>query len=873
MKKFVRGSILLAALIALGACNNNPAPSKDEVAPMLTGVQTTLTCEAGTELDLLSGITAIDDVDGDITNKITVSTMPELTVTNGVIAPSLDETGFYDVTYTVTDNAGNEAVAFSELNITEAFGAKELIYTWDFNVGAQGWDPYINEGVTGTHGVAGGKYVFDITEGTGTDWHIKYAYYNYEVKAGHSYEIKASLISNVAGTVKFNGADKQIKVGHNELTTLIETRVDTTNNIELQFGLLTGPFKVELESIKIFDSFKSVDEEKTVPVNTLKAAVLVNDGWKFNNEWHTEYSSGDGVVGKLETTETAATVTQESNGPGWAGKFILQTKRVLTGGKTYHVSVTYKASETVTDLEFGYGTWGDDFKKYHERYGVTLEGGVETVLDFVTTPDADIDNPFVCLKMGGVAAGVSITATNFVITTEGEETEIDFSAAGVANAWSETGRNSLTETTKTSVKTTLTGNAEDPYKASTDIELKGINLSNSATYRIKLDVASSTNIDRVALMMGKPEWDPTSLFTTGETITLNANETKTITAFASSESGLTDLKIRVKYGTAVDGTVFTVSNLVVEKVEYVIADAINLLPSDYSYGGANVARGDGDHAPTVTTTENSAIYTSTFAGDCWLAFAILEARVELHVGTKYHIAIDIESSAEISGLEVGAGYRDGDFKQIGHHYEVKFNAGEKRTFEFTYICDTEFADTWGIGVHMGTVPVGETLTFSNLVVESVPNAVNSEETAYVFTPKGVGHYANEEAGAKSEVYVEDGVLVYDIISLSHESDWYNKFFISDIELEGGARYIFELVVKADTVLNGSLLLNKQGAWDVRAQNAFTLTTEWQTITLETDLLTAPITFELLFQDLHQNTSVNSAKIYFQSISLYQQVTA
>jgi hypothetical protein len=174
---------------------------------------------------------------------------------------------------------------------------------------------------------------------------------------------------------------------------------------------------------------------------------------------------------------------------------------------------------------------------------------------------------------------------------------------------------------------------------------------------------------------------------------------------------------------------------------------------------------------------------------------------------------------------------------------------------------------------MGTIPVGATLTFTNLVIESIPNAVNSEETSYVFTPEGVGHYANEEAGAKSDVYVEDGVLVSDIISLSHESDWYNKFFISNIELEGGAKYIFELVVKADTVLNGSLLLNKQGAWDVRAQNAFTLTTEWQTITLETELLTAPITFELLFQDLHQNTSVNSAKIYFQSISLYSQVTA
>ena len=80
-------------------------------------------------------------------------------------------------------------------------------------------------------------------------------------------------------------------------------------------------------------------------------------------------------------------------------------------------------------------------------------------------------------------------------------------------------------------------------------------------------------------------------------------------------------------------------------------------------------------------------------------------------------------------------------------------------------------------------------------------------------------------------------------------------------------------MKADTTLYGSLLLNKQGDWDVRAQNAFTLTTEWQTITLETDLLTAPLTFELLLQDLHQNTSVNAAKIYFQSINLYAQTVA
>ena len=840
----------------------------DTTAPVISGVQMSLSCEAGQTFNLLEGITAQDNVDGDITNRIVVAAFPDLAINNGVISPTAEDTGFYDISYTVSDNAGNETTEYSELNITKALAPKTLYKEYNFGDDLQGWEPYVNEGVVGTHGVSQGKYVFDITQSTGTDWHIKYAYYNYPVEAGHEYTVRAKLNSSVAGTMKFNGADKSLHVGNNNVSAIFSANVDGARNIEMQFGLLTGPFQVKLEEIIIEDSYTAIDETQTEEMEILTTGLLT-EGWTFNKDnWHSEYSAGNGVTANVQKTADYILVSQTKAGPGWAGKLLVQTKHEIVANTKYTVSLTLEASSAVSGLEYGYGGWDDDFKKFHATYGYGLQANTPTLVTFDVTPDANFDNPMFCLKMGAVPAGVSIKASAFSVTYDTGAAAIDFTNEDFAKAWSETtNRNEVTGRTETAITTTLHGNAEDPYKASTNLDIKGVNMIPSKSYRVTFKLASSVDLDKVSVMMGAPAWDPNSLFESGETISLEAGKARKITALLVNPASTKDVQIRVKYGNAPDGATFTVSDLKFETIKFIEATAENILPNTWTFDGNGNVQAKGDHTPTVTKTATSAVFTSTAGGDCWQAKAIVNTRTTLEVGNRYHLALDVEVSADVTKFEVGAGFEDGDFKQIDHKYEMKFTAGVKQTVEFTVEPATNQAN-WGFGVFMGTAAAGVTVTLSNLVVEIVPAAVNKTEKSFVFTPQGIGHYANVDEGAASELYVEDGVLIYNITALSHESDWYNKFFLSDIYLEGGSMYIFELVVKSDTPLNGDLLLNKSGAWDVRAQQAFELTTEYQTITLETPVMTAGLTFELLFQDLHQNQTVDHAKISFQSIKIF-----
>lgn len=67
----------------------------NKVLPEINGVKD-ITIKVGEKIDLLKGITAIDDLEGDITSRIIV----EGTVNS-------EEPGDYQIVYTVKDNAGN----------------------------------------------------------------------------------------------------------------------------------------------------------------------------------------------------------------------------------------------------------------------------------------------------------------------------------------------------------------------------------------------------------------------------------------------------------------------------------------------------------------------------------------------------------------------------------------------------------------------------------------------------------------------------------------------------------------------------------------------------------------------------------------------
>ena len=888
MKKLKHSLLILTAAGLLAACGS-PTPSSshatglsssstrtDTIAPMISGVKATASVEAGKSYNLMAGVTAVDDIDGDLTNKIQVSIDPELPITNGVVTPGVNDTGSYDIHYSVKDSAGNQKDAYTELTVTEAFGEKELVHDYSFDVDTQGWSPEIVEGVTGTHGVVKGKYQFDITAADGVDWHVKYPYYNYPVEAGHSYTVKAKFFASKVGKMKILGLAKDVKQGFNEVSATYDSKVDAATNFELQFGEMaaSGAFKIDIESIEVIDSERTIDEEKTEELE-LSSTGEITEGWAFNKDnWHCEYSAGNGVSGNIEKTETQAVVTQVSSGPSWAGKLIVQTKNKLPAGKKYTVKATYECSADASGIEFGYGTWDDDFKGLHEEYNIELKAGVAKTMEFTCEPTEEWDNPMLCLKMGTVPAGATVKVTDFHVTYEGDPVDIDFSREGFAEAWSETGRNAIKLATKTSFTTVLTGDAQDPFKASTDIHLNGVGLEGTKSYRVSLDLTATKKVEKVQYMLGNVDWDPNSCFDSGETITLEANETKHVVAIFSPGENLGNVKARIKYGAAVNETEVTVANLKIESIEFVEADPTPVLDPEWAFNATEwnceypVAE-DQTVAGTIAKTAENAVVTQTSSGPSWAGKLIVQTKTNLPAGKKYRVKADYVCSADATGLELGYGDWADDFKALYAAYELRFEAGVKRTLQFECTPDKDWENAM-LCLKMGTVPAGATMTVSNFSVEEVPASESVTSERFNFLPADIEAYANTEGGAASELYVENGELIYNITALSHESDWYNKLTISDLVLGGGDRYIIEIVAKADKALSGSLILNKSGDWDPRATNAFELSTEYKTFTLETDVMVAPLKFEVLMQAMHVNTSVDAVKITFKSIKLYSQ---
>ena len=143
MKKLFVLLIALLVSFSLTACNDTAA--KDEVEPEIAGVKAKITGVVGEEVNLLEGVTATDNVDGNITANIVVTTMPNMTVTNGKVTPTLP--GDYEIQYKVTDKAGNVGEAFTTLNVTKPLAEKVVYKEFNFETNnVEGWNHEFNSG-------------------------------------------------------------------------------------------------------------------------------------------------------------------------------------------------------------------------------------------------------------------------------------------------------------------------------------------------------------------------------------------------------------------------------------------------------------------------------------------------------------------------------------------------------------------------------------------------------------------------------------------------------------------------------------------------------------------------------------------------------
>ena len=192
MKKAFAILLSLLMLLSLAACGSKdaaPAASGENQKPSIQGVQDA-SVEAGQSFDALSGVTAADPEDGDITGMITVESTPALDFKGGKATP--ENAGSYELVYSVTDKAGATAEAYATLTVTKKTGEATLLKEFDFSTAdtadAHGWEAIV-DGADAAGALKDGAFVIDIVnpgEGDGAIRFVK----KLDVKAGADYKIK-----------------------------------------------------------------------------------------------------------------------------------------------------------------------------------------------------------------------------------------------------------------------------------------------------------------------------------------------------------------------------------------------------------------------------------------------------------------------------------------------------------------------------------------------------------------------------------------------------------------------------------------------------------------------------------------------------------
>lgn len=417
LKKVLAAVLCLAMILSLSACGGNGAPSGDNTAPEITGVFDQAV-EAGTEFDALAGVAASDKEDGDVSGKIVITSMPELSFSNGKV--TVNDPGNYELTYTVTDKGGLETKAYATLTVTRQTGEAVVYQDFDFSGGeadAHGWEAVIGESAEATGELKQGAFVFEIANPGEGDGDVQLSKAGFELEAG-DYRVKvwakssaptyAHLIArdeNAEGWETF-GAVWNARIDENiaPIELFFTSEGEGSAELRLHLGKITpNPdnaedttpenFTVTIDKIELY---KITGEEHEVEVlsSDLTAAdavtVEAGDG---------AAASFDGGVVTIENYPTEGGVWSIKANIGLGGE-------TIANGTKYFYRFTVNAENGVSGEALL-----ESLSLYHEARvnfnGLNAAPGEDVVVSAVFTADRDISDPVIRLQIGNAPEGAA----------------------------------------------------------------------------------------------------------------------------------------------------------------------------------------------------------------------------------------------------------------------------------------------------------------------------------------------------------------------------------------------------------------------------------------------------------------------------------
>ncbi len=352
----------------------------DETAPIFSGANETARVYIDTVYNPLDGVTALDAVDGDLTDSIVV----EIKDASDQVVTAVDTSveGTYTITYTVEDEAGNIAMTTTTLSVVEAPQDTYALPNWRMFI--NNW-----EGSAGTLYGQNGQLVLMIENanfyqpwtlqliqdafslGTGAD-NIG----SFQLEAGATYRITFDAKASIAGDFTFllgeSGSTGNWVEYYSEslaATTAMQTfTVDVTLDAEGDYTQ-ASQFKLELGGLFntavagdyfLLDNvtFQKLDTDGETYIDTdfivdgdfSKIEYNVEEWRTFVNNWEGSAASLSGVNGELVLMIESANFYQP-----WTLQLIQDAFSLGTGadnigsfqleaGATYRITFDAKAS-------------------------------------------------------------------------------------------------------------------------------------------------------------------------------------------------------------------------------------------------------------------------------------------------------------------------------------------------------------------------------------------------------------------------------------------------------------------------------------------------------------------------------------------------
>lgn len=321
-----------AAAVTLSACGGEPVNQ----GPELRGVSD-FTCLVNTYVDLLDGVAALDEEDGDITPQLEINITPAAEVKDGYAL--FTEAGDYEICYEVRDGMGKLARTTAFATVIERDVYRSDICTNGFTVTAGGGAAIEADGLNG------GVYSFKAS-GQEIAEDIKLAKM-YTMVCGVEYTYKYYLNCNIAGRIKAAADGEQIaelNVAQGENVLQFKHALpfkqspeggaaSDSVNIELWLGSLEGGLECSLSKAEL--NYYREDDGFTENL----------PDFNFNGKTDNRFDDDNGRLvlnGSSEIADGGRGVKlkiSETNAPDiWRGGVFVNTGLPLNAGECYYVS-------------------------------------------------------------------------------------------------------------------------------------------------------------------------------------------------------------------------------------------------------------------------------------------------------------------------------------------------------------------------------------------------------------------------------------------------------------------------------------------------------------------------------------------------------